>query len=131
MKMAWDDTLSVGNAMIDEEHKTLIRKINDVSEAISRGMGEAQVAQTIEFLRSYSLEHFAAEEKLMDEKKYSAMPEHKARHAEFISTIDNIERDFREDGATKELATDINNLLANWLKNHIRSTDNKLAAFCK
>ncbi len=131
MKMAWDETLSVGNAMIDEEHKTLIRKINDVSEAISKGMGEAQVAQTIEFLRGYSLEHFAAEEKLMDEKKYPAMPEHKARHADFISTIDNIERDFREDGATKELAADISNLLSNWLKKHIRSTDSKLAAFCK
>ncbi|HPN84791.1 MAG TPA: bacteriohemerythrin [Victivallales bacterium] len=129
MKIKWDDTLSVGLEMIDEEHKTLISKINDVSEAISKGMGEAQVAQTIEFLRDYSKKHFSAEENIMETKKYPLTADHKAKHAEFISTIDEIEKDFTEDGATKQLAEAINNLLANWLKKHIRETDTKLARY--
>ena len=128
-KINWDESLSVGNELIDEEHKTLIRKINDVSEAISKGMGESQVAKTIEFLRDYSIQHFNSEEKIMTEKKYPQMQEHLKMHSEFIDTINDIEKDYREEGATKELTNTINNLLINWLKNHIKETDKKLALF--
>lgn len=128
-KFVWDNSLSVANKLIDDEHKTLISRINDVSEAISRGMGETEVSKTIEFLRDYSIQHFAYEEKIMNEKKYPQAAEHLKMHEEFISSINDIERDYREEGATKELVNTINHLLINWLKNHIRETDTKLAEF--
>ena len=128
-KLQWDETLSVGNELIDDEHKTLIQKINDVSEAISKGIGETQVARTIEFLRDYSIQHFSSEEKIMNEKKYPQIKEHLKMHSEFVTTINDIEKDFREEGTTKELVNTINHLLINWLRKHIKETDKKLALF--
>jgi len=130
-KFLWNENLNVGLQIIDEEHKTLIQKINELSNAIDKGMGEIEITKTIGFLRNYSIEHFENEEKLMQEKKYPQISEHKNQHKLFISTIDSIEEDYREEGATKELVNTINNLLLNWLKNHIRENDAKLADFIK
>ncbi|HOK03685.1 MAG TPA: bacteriohemerythrin [Victivallales bacterium] len=130
-KFSWDENLNVGIQIIDEEHKTLIQKINELSSAIDKGIGETEITKTIGFLKNYSLEHFANEEKIMQEKNYPQINEHKQMHKLFISTINDIEQDYREEGANKALVNTINNLLLNWLKNHIREVDIRLADFIK
>jgi hemerythrin len=36
-KIEWDDSLSVGIGLIDEQHKMLIRKLSDLSDALDEG----------------------------------------------------------------------------------------------
>ena len=39
VNIKWDNNLSVGVELIDEQHKMLIQKLNNLSEAIEKGAG--------------------------------------------------------------------------------------------
>ena len=50
----WNKKLSVGIKLIDEQHKSLIKRLNDVSSAIETGQGEREITKTLEFLAEYA-----------------------------------------------------------------------------
>ena len=64
MAYVFTPDLETKNALIDSEHKQLIKAINDLLEACSKGQGRAQVAQTAKFVYDYTSKHFADEERL-------------------------------------------------------------------
>ena len=122
-RVEWTDDLSVGIEKIDEQHKMLITKLNDLTEALSKFLGSAKISSTLNFLIEYTHFHFSAEEGFMEESGFPTLEQHKLKHAEFIDTLKNIEREFVEEGATEMLAVDIDTLLINWLLGHIRGVD--------
>ena len=71
MAIEWSDNLSTGVAEIDNQHKELFRRINDLFDACNQGKGKSEVAGVMEFLESYVVEHFGKEENYM---KNTAMP---------------------------------------------------------
>ncbi len=127
----WKDSFSVGVELIDEQHKMLIKSINDITDAVNDNKGSAVVARTLNFLIEYTDFHFSLEEKHMSEHNYPEIEDHLKRHEEFKNTLANLEKDFREDGATHILAESIDTFMINWLTHHITSIDVKLASFFK
>ncbi len=125
----WDDSLSVGIDVIDEQHKALIQKLNDTCAAAAVGEGERQTAQALEFLIDYTDYHFSTEERHMEKVRYPHIVAHKALHAEFKQTLAELERDFHEEGATKTIADAVQTLLMTWLVKHIQNVDQQLASF--
>lgn len=125
----WDDSLSVGVEVIDEQHKALIQKLNDTSAAVAVGEGERQTAQALEFLIDYTDYHFSTEERHMERVRYPGIVTHKALHAEFKQTLAELEQDFREEGSTKRLADAVHTLLMTWLVKHIQNVDQQFANF--
>ena len=128
-EIKWDDSLSVGIDLIDEQHKMLIQKIKDLSEAVAASRGLEKILQTLEFMIDYTEFHFGTEEKHMTELGYPEIEDHKQRHKEFVSTLNHMVEDFEEDGATEALSTSINTYLMNWLIKHIKSIDCKFGEF--
>ena len=128
-EIKWDDSLSVGIDLIDEQHKMLIQKIKDLSEAVSVTRGLEKILQTLEFMIDYTEFHFGTEEKHMTELGYPETENHKERHKEFVSTLNHMVEDFEEDGATEALSTSINTYLINWLIKHIKSIDSRFGEF--
>jgi len=61
--LAWTRKLSVGNDILDAEHRNLIRMVNDVIHAI-RAKDCHALAQAIELLEVWLCVHFANEEKI-------------------------------------------------------------------
>lgn len=127
----WDPTLSVGVDVIDEQHKTWIKHLNSIEAAIETRQGPDKIAETLHFMVDYVHVHFAAEEKLMASQKYPDAREHEAKHAELRATLDGMEQDFREDGATHTLAEAVGHTLSNWLRDHIHNVDQKLGTFLR
>jgi hemerythrin len=125
----WTEELAVGIPVVDKQHQTLIQRLNDVAHAMEMHEGEGQIAKTLDFLIDYTDYHFSVEEKYMEEAGYPKLAEHQARHAEFKDTLDDLERDFREEGATHPLANALNTLLGNWLLDHITTVDHQFAEF--
>ena len=125
----WTDDLSVGNRVIDEQHKSLIDRLNAVSAALAAHHGEAEIMNTLGFLADYTTFHFSAEERFMDASSYPGLEAQKVRHQDFVDTLDELERDFREEGSTKILADAINTFLVNWLTNHIQGMDKTFADY--
>jgi hemerythrin len=128
-KIEWDDSLSVNVELIDEQHKMLIQRLADLSDAFRRGLEQNKVMQTLEFMIDYTDFHFSAEEKVMEENDYPGLEEQKQQHEEFRTTLDNIVEDYKEEGTTTAIATEINVFLLNWLIKHIKGSDTKLGKF--
>ena len=128
-KVAWDKRLSIGITLIDEQHKSLIKKLNDVSSAIDNGLGQREVSKTLEFLTEYADFHFSAEEKAMKDNDYPGIERQKIMHQEFMDTLSNLEQVFEEEGSTSALSDAINNFLFNWLTNHIQGLDQEFGVF--
>ena len=128
-EIKWDDSLSVGIELIDEQHKMLIQKIKDLSDAVDAARGLEKVIQTLEFMLDYTEFHFSTEEKHMYNMDYPGRDVHKQQHEEFKTTINEMVTEFHEDGATAQLSKWVNNYLINWLVNHIKSVDTKLSEF--
>jgi hemerythrin len=128
-KVAWDKSLSIGIKLIDEQHKSLIIKLNDVSSAIENGLGQREITKTLEFLSEYADFHFSAEEKHMKENSYPGLEQQKVEHQEFMDTLSNLEQVFEEEGSTSALSDAINNFLFNWLTNHIKGRDQEFGDF--
>ncbi|MHA1769158.1 MAG: bacteriohemerythrin [Candidatus Thorarchaeota archaeon] len=129
--IAWNDSLSVGINLIDEQHKMLIQKIKDLSDAIDRQQGADKILLTLDFMIKYTDFHFGTEEKHMRELSYPAMEDHIQKHQEFKEMLQNMLADFDEEGATKALGDSINTYLMNWLVNHITRTDVAFGQFLK
>ena len=128
-KVAWDKSLSIGITLIDEQHKSLIKKLNDVSLAIENGLGQREITKTLEFLSEYAEFHFSAEEKHMKENGFPGLEQQKVAHQEFMDTLSNLEQVFEEEGSTSALSDAINNFLFNWLTNHIQGLDQEFGVF--
>lgn len=128
-KIEWDDSLSVGVDLIDEQHKMLIQKLRDLSDAFESGREMNRIMQTLEFMVDYTDFHFTAEEKTMVKYDYPGLEEQKSQHKQFVVTLNNIVEDFKEEGPTSSLATSINVFLHNWLIKHIKGVDIKLGQF--
>ena len=129
MEYEWTNSLSVGVDLIDEQHKMLIAKLNDLSVAVDRGQGSQKIIRTLDFLIEYTNFHFGTEEKYMNELAYPQRDFHVGQHMEFITTLNNLEEDFLEEGATASLAEAINTFMFNWLVKHIKSVDVQFGKF--
>ena len=130
-KIEWDESLSVGIETIDEQHKMLIKRLHDVSEAIEQNQGEGTIAKTLDFLVDYTDFHFSEEEKQMTKFNYPGLALQQTQHKEFKESLERLERDFEEDNATKELANHIRTFLFNWLIKHIKEVDLEFGKFVK
>jgi hemerythrin len=128
-KITWDNSLSVKIELIDEQHKMLIQRLNEMSEAIEQNRGIEKIMKTLGFMIDYTDFHFSTEEKHMTEQNYPAKAVHHDQHEEFKTVLNNLIEDFEEEGATKALATSIDTFLVNWLINHIKGSDVEFGKF--
>lgn len=69
MGLTWADHLSVGNGLIDSDHKNLIVVVNSMEHAIGIRDREA-LAKSFELLDTYMSIHFRNEEKIAEAIKY-------------------------------------------------------------
>lgn len=128
-KIEWDNSLSIGVEIIDEQHKMLIQKLQDLSEAFKVGLEQNKMLKTIDFMIDYTDFHFSEEEKLMAENNYPGLEIQKSQHTEFRETLDHIQEDYMDEGPTKALATSINVFLLNWLRQHITVSDVQIGKY--
>jgi hemerythrin len=130
-KIRWDESLSVGVDVIDEQHKTWIANYNSVVDAIESQGGPAPITRTLGFLIEYTDMHFETEAGFMRESGYPGMDEHLAKHAELQQTVANLVADYEEEGETAALETAVETFLGNWLLTHIRDTDQLFGAYVR
>lgn len=125
----WDDKLVIGINRIDNQHKELIRIVNELHEAMKSGKGNEKAMETVHFLVKYTVDHFVAEEAMMKHYGYPDYSVHKIQHDNLVTDVAELIRQI-ESGHTL-LTVKIANFLADWVKEHIIANDLKLGAFLK
>lgn len=124
--MSWTPALALGIDEIDAQHQEFYRRAAGLLE----GMGVADpdaVGALFEYLASYAVEHFAAEERLMLESQFPGQNVHRAAHERFVRDLSALRRLHEESGASTAVAVKARTWLAEWLRSHIGIVDQALA----
>lgn len=117
----WTENLSVNNALIDYQHKELIRLLNRL--IINRDAENQQilVGEILSDLLSYIKKHFTDEEKYLRKQKYPDIEKHIKIHQQFSYKIGEFCLEVIEGRNT--VSDDMIVYLSNWLIEHIGIED--------
>jgi hemerythrin len=125
--VTWKPEYSVGNSIIDAQHKSLIEMINKLHEALKVGKGGSGAIEIVREMIDYSKFHFDAEEKLMSQIHFPEIAEHKKEHQAFIAKTLDFEN--RIKAGTLSISIDMALFLRDWLSNHILVNDKAYSAY--
>ena len=78
--IVWSDELCVGVAGMDEDHRQLVEIINELCESIVHGADREVVNAILDRLVAVNGQHFASEEKLLQDAGYPEVMDHKLEH---------------------------------------------------
>lgn len=126
MGLAWAENLSVGNAMIDAEHKNLIIAINSVEQAIGT-RDRVALSNTFDLLETYLRIHFRNEERIAEAVRFS-FTQNRLEHQQLLKELKSMREELeRMDGFwSDDLANKIYSLMSSWMSDHVMREDMKL-----
>ncbi len=127
MSFEWTEDLATGVALIDEQHEGIFDTLNTLLNAMDHGKGKKVVEQVLGFLENYVNTHFHDEEDLMVRHNYNGYMSHKAAHTQFVKDISQLKKEFIADGATLYMVVQTEQKMVDWLMNHIKAEDKKMA----
>ncbi|GHV96470.1 hemerythrin [Spirochaetia bacterium] len=131
MAYQWDSSLETGHEKIDNQHKQLVAALNNIIEASQLGKGKDEIFKTLDFLTGYTIMHFTTEEKLQTQYDYPDYLIHKRYHDEFKVTVGDLTKRLVAEGPTEEMIGIVTTTIGNWLLNHIKGDDFRMAAYVK
>jgi hemerythrin len=131
MAYHWDASLETGHERIDNQHKQLIQALNNLMAASAGGKGQEEIFKTLDFLTGYTIKHFADEEKIQIDYGYPDYLVHKRYHDEFKQFVGDMVRQIRAEGPTELLIGQVTTAIGDWLLNHIKGDDFRMAAYVK
>lgn len=126
--MEWSERFSVGVAIFDDEHKKLIAIINNLHEAITKGIAMDDLQRISDQLVEYTLMHCRHEEMYFDDWAYPDAVAHTAAHGKLREQVFNYRRQILEKNSM-ELALEMMDFLRQWLSDHILVEDRKYGEF--
>lgn len=117
----WNDAYLTGDALVDQQHRNLFQMVNDLHEAVVSGKGKEVLKPTLKKLATYTVEHFATEERLMQRAGYPGYTGHKAKHEALAGQATKLIGDYEAGRAV--LTITLSQFLADWLRHHINEED--------
>ncbi len=119
----WDDSLLIGNELIDIQHKMLVGLISAIPESKSPG-DEMALDEAI----VYAETHFSDEEAYLEEIGYPATDGHKKMHKKLTLILESYKNDYDE-GKTDLYA--FKQFMYVWITEHIMKEDKKIGAYLR
>ena len=123
--IVWNSSYSVGVRVLDDQHKQIIKTINQLN---TEAADPETTSDVLTKLTQYASEHFKTEEQLFEQYGFPATIQHKEEHKAFrlkvadfcVKAIDN-----------KELLKDMLRFTTEWWIDHILQSDMKYRPFFK
>ncbi|NLP31280.1 MAG: hemerythrin family protein [Clostridiales bacterium] len=131
MAVKWTPDLSVGVERIDTQHKICFEKANDLFQAGKSGKSKEKIAETLEFLEDYAKKHFRDEEAYMEHINYPGLEQQKIAHRKFEEEVAILKHEFQQSGSNINLIINANQMIIDWLINHISNMDKQIGIFAK
>lgn len=128
--MEWTQNLSVGVESIDNQHKELIRRMNNFFDSMS-GDSKTKVLDMLSFLDEYVVSHFRDEEALQVKHNYPGYAEHRKLHQDFIKDVQALKQDIQTNGFTVATKAMVGARLTNWLMLHIQKADKAVGEYIR
>ena len=120
--MSWTPALSVGRADLDEQHRQLIDTVSQLSAASDR----AQIGTLLETLMDLVMNHFVAEESLLEARSYPGLEAHRSLHNTHMTELMDLMAQ-HDDG--HDIHARAGTVLAGWVEAHLTQTHAAFAPF--
>jgi hemerythrin len=130
--MEWTDKLATGISTIDSQHKELFKRINNLVIAIKEHRCKSEIDGTIKFLDDYARVHFSEEEKYMRDMNYGGLEEQREDHKKYLAALAELKEQAslpRVQGVSYDLSATTNQVVVDWIVDHIMKVDMKFGAF--
>ncbi len=119
----WNESYSVHNSAIDDQHKTLFEIFRKLHVQCDNNDLESLKEALLELLR-YTVYHFKAEEIYMVDVSYRGIIMHRIEHNYFIKRIQEV-IDLQDNRSAHRLRILIT-FLSSWLVQHVMGEDKKI-----
>ncbi len=126
---AWRAELSVGNDVIDGDHKVFFNLAEMFQNASHDEENKIVIESVMSTLTEYVAGHFKREELAMLSAEYPGLEAHMREHARFTETLHQLMQSYYagSQGATEKLGY----TLSQWLTHHIEHIDHKYKDWIK
>ncbi len=126
-KIIWDNKFSLGNNLVDEQHKKLFEILDRCVRLEDRSTAKYLVL--VRELLDYCQVHFATEEQFMAENNYPYIEAHKVEHSKVLAAVEKIV--IKLYNCEKVDIDAVNNFVHNWVVKHIMNTDMKIKNYIR
>ncbi len=129
MGLQWREQLSVGNDLIDNDHKHLIDIIDKANQSL-QAMSRSGLLAALDQLYKYSKVHFSLEEKIAEAVGFPEVQHLHTSHDDLLRNLGRISGEIGEqwDAPTAE---HFGKFLRDWLIHHVIKEDMLLKPYLK
>jgi len=121
-ELIWNEGMSVGIDVIDEDHKKIIAILTKLTSA-EQGETSGQTINAIfTELENYVTLHFAREEAILEQICYAEITAHKASHQNFIEQLPKLKQEWLAEDSLA-CSEKITTFLHQWIVQHILDED--------
>ncbi|MGA3133137.1 MAG: bacteriohemerythrin [Terracidiphilus sp.] len=129
MSLIWTQNMSVRIEQFDDDHKKLIRYVNELQSQIQDAkatgtIDPVEIEVIFHRMENYAKFHFSSEEKAMEKTGFPGLEEHRADHRNFIATVAKMSERFLGSNDLKH-ADEIMQFLHAWITDHVYRVDGK------
>ena len=128
--VTWSDRYATGIPSVDDQHKTLFKTINDFHEGLVAGKAKEELAHAVEFLVTYTVNHFKTEEDFMKLHKFDGLAAHQTEHMLLLEEVGNFKDKWTKNSASVR-PMEVARFLGDWLTHHIQQMDMQYVKFLK
>lgn len=121
--------MDTGIELIDDDHKTLIKLINQLQNATQYKVDDKSIDDIMDKLINYTKYHFDREEFLMRNNSYPDYENHKKLHEDMIAKMAECMKKYKND--PNHTIDDALNFLTDWLLKHIKGNDREYIPYLK
>ncbi|MCP5125503.1 MAG: bacteriohemerythrin [Gammaproteobacteria bacterium] len=122
----WSPALSVGDAMLDQQHQKLVEMINTLHDAMATQSAQVQIKELLDSLVEYTQKHFGYEEERMRSANYPHLARHQRLHTDLLNQVGALYDKFKRG---KKINMELMQFLKDWLVNHIQKTDKQYSPY--
>ena len=142
MPIIWRDQMSVGNDLIDQDHRYLFCLINSIELAMRHENDTDALLVFVGQLVKYTRFHFEREESIQKKALYPQLGSHHDVHQEILNHIGELEQDVREyhehcragtlvDGEREMITQRVMLLLREWVLDHVLKDDKRMEPYLR
>lgn len=120
------ETMATGDAVIDNQHRSLFDAVNALDHACHEGRGKEEIDRMLDFLGKYVVKHFGYEEGVMERHRCEVSAENQKAHRDLVDKVTQWRSAYYSGGSSLQMVVELNSFLKQWLKDHIIATDSCL-----
>jgi len=130
MMIEWNSRLETGIAAVDDDHRGLVRLINQLDDMLAARADLAGIGAVIDAVIEFSEHHFRREEEMLIRQGYPDSASHGASHAGFSHRLGAMLAGCMIDPSPDSIGR-LHGHLQSWLVDHILTEDMRFAEFLR